>query len=379
MKILESKYHLPERFMVDTYDESIKLRDLPSTTTFPYSTTLSETLVDALRYETNCIIDKSHLKDFVRCTDFITYQYSSHHDKLFEREICYFHPDYEVFIVFNGSAGDKDDKEASKPYHRLDNVFYDSQNQALREKLPEFFAKYIQKYLDEEAKISILVKDCNGLTLRTHQTKPYHIDMNTMYNDDFPAVHEHIKQTLNTTTKGIVLLHGLAGTGKTNYIKWLTSQLPDKNFIFVPTTIIHSLTDPSFIPLLIDNKNSVLVLEDCENYIAERRADNPHTDVVASLLNLADGVLSDVVECQLLCTFNAQIDDVDTALLRQGRLIADYYFDKLSVEKANQYLASVGRNDTVDKPVTLAQLTHLNEPVFKSETAHKHGMGFLSD
>lgn len=377
MKILESKFTQPIRFMVDAYDEQIRLTEKPSTSIAPYANLLGEHLIDALRYENNCIIDKSHLKDFVRCTDFVTYQYSSHHNKLYEREICYYHPEYDVFIIFNDNKDD-DDAQEIKPYHRLDYIYYDSQNLTMQSKLPEFFAKYIKKYLDEKAKIAILVKDCNGLALRTHETKPYHIDIATMYNDGFGAVHEHIKDKLATTTKGIVLLHGLAGTGKTNYIKWLTSQLPEKNFIFVPTTIIHSLTDPSFIPLLIDNKNSVLVLEDCENYIAERRADNPHTDVVASLLNLADGVLSDVVECQLLCTFNAQIDEIDTALLRQGRLIADYYFDKLTAEKANQYLQSIGSSDKVDKPLTLAQLTHLNDPEFTSAAKHKHGIGFLS-
>jgi hypothetical protein len=52
--------------------------------------------------------------------------------------------------------------------------------------------------------------------------------------------------------------------------------------------MISSLTEPFFISFLIENKNSVLVLEDCENYISERNSNNSYTDVVASILNIAD-------------------------------------------------------------------------------------------
>ena len=100
-------------------------------------------------------------------------------------------------------------------------------------------------------------------------------------------------------------------------MKWLTSQIPSKKFIFVPTTMISSLTDPGFLSILIENKNSVLVLEDCENYIAERTLDDRNTDIVSSILNLADGILSDVMECQFICTFNSDISKIDTALLRK--------------------------------------------------------------
>lgn len=71
--------------------------------------------------------------------------------------------------------------------------------------------------------------------------------------------------------------------------------------------MIGYLTNPEFMSLLVDNKNSVLVLEDCENYIAERSIDNANTDVVSAILNIADGMLSDVLECQFICTFNSDI------------------------------------------------------------------------
>lgn len=131
--------------------------------------------------------------------------------------------------------------------------------------------------------------------------------------------------------------------------------------------MIASITEPTFINFLIENKNSILIFEDCENYIAERSSHNAYTDVVSSILNLADGILSDVVECQIICTFNATIDEIDSALLRQGRLIAEYCFKELTTEKVNEYFASIGSNYRSDKPLLLSEATNISGKIFKEE------------
>lgn len=115
----------------------------------------------------------------------------------------------------------------------------------------------------------------------------------------------------------------------------------------------------------------VLVLEDCENYIAERVGGGNTSDVVSTILNIADGILSDVLECQFVCTFNADLTDIDHALLRKGRLIAEYQFEKLTTDKANAYLKSVGDAKTVDSPKTLAELTNIDETHFVAPTDKK--------
>lgn len=211
------------------------------------------------------------------------------------------------------------------------------------------------------------------MELKTHTIKPHRIDLNQMYNNDFQEVHQKVKESLTTHNKGVVLFHGIPGSGKTNYIKWLTSQIPNKKFIFIPTSMIPSLTDPAFIEILIENKNSILVLEDCENYIAERTSFSLHTDVVSSILNIADGMLSDVLECQLICTFNSDISKIDNALLRKGRLIAEYKFKELSIEKCNQYLAFIGKNIQVKTPHSLAELTNIDHREFKNTQEKKIG------
>jgi len=289
-------------------------------------------------------------------------------NRLYEDEECYFHPELEVFILISHNlSNDYDSEMFEEGLYKVNYIFYDNRNSSITKNLRIIFSEYLEKYQPKRAKVSILLKDKNGFDVKTHIIKPYRIDFDKMYNDDFIEVHNRVRQSITNENKGVVLFHGIAGSGKTNYIKWLTSQIPSKKFIFVPTSMIASLTDPSFIGVLIDHKNSVLVLEDCENYIAERTAYNSNTDVVSSILNIADGMLSDVLECQLICTFNSDISKIDSALLRKGRLIAEYKFRELTVEKCNNYLRSLGKEANITKPCSLAELTNMETKSLREE------------
>ena len=74
----------------------------------------------------------------------------------------------------------------------------------------------------------------NYLYLKDFEVKKSKIDVALNYNDDFQAVHAHIVKRLNKPDdNGIVLLHGLPGTGKTHYIRHLTSLI-NKKMIYIP-------------------------------------------------------------------------------------------------------------------------------------------------
>lgn len=384
MKILQSKYYSPRKIL--TSDDSNS----------PYPIALVD---DVKRYHSKynpfeCLLDdlfpgihvgsyemvilKEKLADFEKCTDFHTVGYSQKNNRLYEREACFFHPKYEVFILTNEDLSNEYDEYIFESgLLKVVSVYYESSNEQSPKNVKHIFDEYLQKYVSSEAKVSILLKETHGFTFKTHRIKPLPLNLDTMYDDGFLPVHQHIKDSLTNEHKGVVLLHGIAGSGKTNYIKWLTSQVPNKKFVFVPTNMIGYLTNPEFMSLLVDNKNSVLVLEDCENYIAERTIDNANTDVVSSILNIADGMLSDVLECQFICTFNSDISKIDQALLRKGRLIAEHKFKELSVEKANTYLKTIGKDITVDKPHSLAELTNLNNIAYKEKEAEKVKFGFV--
>ncbi len=383
MKFLESKYFRPRTIATETYiDGQYHLTTQPIDERIKSDITPFEELINSMMPSINfrgddVVIKRSHLAQFVQCTDFHVVRYDRHTGQFFAAELCYFHPEYEFFLLLSEDLSNEYDKTIIESgYYSVVRLAYDSQKADALTKIRAFYEAYLEKYISSEAKISLLLKEGQDLVFKSHTIKPLALDLATMYNDDFLPAHQKIKESLSDGNKGLVLLHGLAGSGKTNYIKWLTAQIPNKNFIFVPNNLIGALAEPQFMSMLIDNKNSVLVLEDCENYIAERVGGGNTSDVVSTILNIADGILSDVLECQFICTFNADLMDIDHALLRHGRLIAEYQFGALTVDKANAYLASVDKDITVDQPMTLANVSNIDETEYKSSPAQK-SFGFI--
>lgn len=384
MKIIGSKYYHPRRIVDEHYVNGVHqlqvqaLDERVISDSHPFAGLISRMMATVNFRGDDIVIKKESLKDFVQCTDYSTAHYNGQTGVFYAGELCYFHPDYEFFLVLNEDLSNDYDKTIIESgFYGVSLLGYNSQQADNLTKIRQFFDKYLSKYVSTDAKISLLLKEGQDLVFKTHVIKPLSLDIDTMYNDDFAPVHQKIKQDLTQGNKGVVLLHGVAGSGKTNYIKWLTAQIPDKNFIFVPNNLIGALADPQFMGMLIDNKNSVLVLEDCENYIAERVGGGNTSDVVSTILNIADGILSDVLECQFICTFNADLMDIDHALLRHGRLIAEYQFGALSVDKANAYLASIGKQMIVDTPKTLAQITNMDDAHLVAKQ-NKGGFGFIN-
>jgi ATP-dependent 26S proteasome regulatory subunit len=78
-------------------------------------------------------------------------------------------------------------------------------------------------------------------------------------------------------------------------------------------------------------------------------------------LNLGDGLLSDALAIKLICTFNADLKDIDRAILRKGRLIARYEFKPLNTEKAKALANSLGVKNNVNKDLTLAEIYNLEK------------------
>jgi ATP-dependent 26S proteasome regulatory subunit len=103
---------------------------------------------------------------------------------------------------------------------------------------------------------------------------------------------------------------------------------------------------------------------------------------VSNLLNISDGLLSDFLNVQLICTFNNSLTMVDSALMRKGRLIAKYEFGKLSVEKAKVLSKHFGHDRHIDEPMTVAEIRNQHEPEATPQVASVIGFrtsAMLSD
>jgi ATP-dependent 26S proteasome regulatory subunit len=118
-------------------------------------------------------------------------------------------------------------------------------------------------------------------------------------------------------------------------------------------------------PFLIQNSNSILFIEDAERVITDRN--NGGANGVSNILNITDGILSDILKIQIVATFNMDKAKIDSALLRKGRLIAEHKFDALPIEDANNLIKHLGKTHIATKPMTLTEIYNLEETEYKSE------------
>lgn len=208
-------------------------------------------------------------------------------------------------------------------------------------------------------------------------------DIEKQYNADFKEVAAHIEETLSKKdgTTGIALLHGCPGSGKTTYLRYLISTLP-KRIIYMPPDMANQLGTPAFFNFIRQYPNSILIIEDGENILKKRMDGEGTAPAISNLLNLSDGIMGDALNIQILCTFNADIAEIDEALLRPGRLIANHYFGVLTADRTKalvHHLYGVITEPKKDE-MTVAEIYKMNELHSNSEPQKKgRRIGFLQD
>lgn len=239
-------------------------------------------------------------------------------------------------------------------------LYYDHTiNKGEIEKVQSIIFDCVKKVGDEK-KVGLIVCDSGGsLEVRDFNISHQHDDINDLYNDDFLSFHEQTLEKLQSRkANGIVLLHGIPGTGKSSYIRHLIGSVK-KNFIYLPSSLANHIGQPSFLHFLSKHSNSVLIIEDAEELLMKRKTDSK--PAISNLLNLSDGLLSDCLKVQVIATFNCDYTKIDDAFLRKGRVLGRYCFESLDVNKANSLLKKLEFNFETGIPMTLAEIFNHND------------------
>lgn len=238
-------------------------------------------------------------------------------------------------------------------------------NLTYEDKLREFLDgvnPFLKVKKENQPELNLVVSSDGSFYLKTYPIKKFELDINGDYSANISEKHDKILEKLNTTNRnGILFLHGDPGTGKSYYIRHLITSLK-KKVIYLPPDMSHLISSPEFIPFLTDHPNSILLVEDAENIIGKRK-NGEGNQAIANLLNLSDGLLSDALSIQLICTFNADKKEIDEALLRKGRLIDILEFKALEIDKAQSLSDRLGFDTKITSPKTLAEIYNQDDDV----------------
>ena len=274
----------------------------------------------------------------------------------------------KMIVEFNSSGG----KSKDDSFYNLKILYHigngDIENQIDFDKILEF------ERIKRKSNISLIRSDMGHLDTEDYDLVLPEMDIELNYGSEFSKVHDVIIKTLNKENgKGIILLHGDPGTGKTSYIKHVTSLIKNKQVLFVPPSMAEMLSEPSIIPFLMDHKNTILIIEDAERVIADREG-NGSPAGVSNILNITDGILGDCLNIQIIATFNMKREKIDPALLRKGRLIAEHKFQNLSIEDTNKLLKHLNKDYVSDCELSLADIYNIDVEVYKTKTKGKIGL-----
>lgn len=200
------------------------------------------------------------------------------------------------------------------------------------------------------------------------------IDQN--YNDDFREADTVIHDSIANDKRGLILLHGIPGTGKTSYIKHLITGDSERKIVYIPTHLASAIASPQFISFVKKElTNSVLVIEDAEQVLLSRESMESQKEAVSNILNMTDGILADALNILIICTFNTDTKNLDSALLRKGRLLLNYKFDKLNLSKTNA-LALKLYGKEVSEPLPLSEIYNLEYDLITPKEPAKTKFGF---
>lgn len=235
---------------------------------------------------------------------------------------------------------------------------------------------YVKVTRERKIKIGLIVQDQNGFDVNIFNIPKPSVPIESNYGQEFANQHYgHIVHKLKHNPRGVYIFESEPGCGKTYFIKHLIGEVDNRTFLYLADSVISAGFDsPALIRTLTNYPNCVVIIEDGEKYMADRGQDS--NSLVSGLLNVADGILGDILGFSLIITHNQKAASIDTALLRKGRIQYQYKFGKLTKVDAQRKLDELKKSFVATEPMTLADIYNVEDVVGDVKKTERPRMGF---
>lgn len=252
--------------------------------------------------------------------------------------------------------------------------YYDTPQKMELNEMLELTAKF-RKRAAHATHIYLVSTTPRGYDLTGIQIKKPRLKIQRQYNADLEAVHPQLLKMLRTNQQsGLYLFYGPPGTGKSTYIRYLIRSI-QKPTIFISPAMAAQLDGPDLTRLLIQHPDAVYVIEDAEHLLRSRRTGNDSR--ISTLLNLTDGLIGSCLGTQFIASFNCDLQEIDPALLRTGRLQLLYEFKPLEPTRTQALMQEL-YPDTLHEAteMTLAEIYHYRKTPFIQPMPKRAAIGF---
>ena len=223
---------------------------------------------------------------------------------------------------------------------------------------------------DETNKLNIISIGLNGLEIEPIEASDIDIDNFEMfYSKKTHKDIDKLVKDIKKSNKGLSILHGERGMGKTSVINYIASKL-DRIVIFIPNNMIeHTISSPEFRKFLKRYSKPVIIIDDCEMLLND--VFSKSNMLVNNLMQMVDGFLSDSIEANIITIFNVEEEEeIDRSLLDCNNLIRVVEFLELSPQESSDLSDHIGLNKKYKNKMRVLDIIRNNKP------RENHEMGF---
>jgi hypothetical protein len=317
----------------------------------------------------NITKDDYNLNDFIYCWDRFGNRpnrvviHNTYSTKLFNKVMSDYILDKNVFteiipdseeVIINDKILAKLDERCYLSYvvadRNMDNSFidsitfyYDSDYDGIQKFVEELNDCVLDYCEDDSNKLNTIGLSVNGLEIEPINLKEENDNVDLFYGTaTFKSVTKAIKG-IKKADKGLTLLYGERGTGKTSIINHIASKL-DRIVIFISSSMIeHTINNPEFRKFIKKYEKPILVLDDCEVFFNDTYSKT--SPLAINILQMVDGFLSDTMNVNIIAIMNVEDEDeIDPSLLECNNLIEVVEFEPLSEDESNDLAKHIGSN-----------------------------------